>query len=65
MSLFRTSDYTVKNQRVLSKKIKIPTQHKSKKVFCRNCNAQNTESVKMCIQCDVTIRLPKLRRKMK
>jgi len=48
-----------------SPQIRLPTQYKSKKVFCRNCNHHNTESAKMCVQCDVTIREPKLRRKMK
>ena len=48
-----------------SKKIRLPTQHKSKKVFCRNCNCQNTQSAKICVQCECTIKEPKLRRKMK
>jgi len=63
MSLFRNSDYTGKKEPL--KKTKLPTQSKSKKVFCRNCNCRNTESSKICIQCEVTIREPKLRRKMK
>lgn len=48
-----------------SPKVKLPTQLKSKKVFCRNCNKQNTESAKTCVQCDVTIHEPKLRKRMK
>lgn len=63
MSLFRNSDYTRKKEPI--KKTKLPTQAKSKKVFCRNCNKQNTEFAKVCIQCEITIREPKLRRKMK
>ena len=65
MSLFRTTDYKVKNQRVVSKKIKIPTLDKSKKVFCRNCNCQNTSSAKTCVQCEVTMSSKPMRRKMK
>lgn len=65
MSLFRITDYKAKNQRVISKKTKIPTQTKSKKVFCRNCNCQNTESAKVCVQCEIEIKEPKLRRKMR
>ena len=63
MSLFRNSDYARKKEVV--HRTKIPTQDKSKKVFCRNCNAQNTEAAKICIQCEVLIREPKLRKKMK
>lgn len=54
----------VKNQKNYMKKTKLPQDIKSLKVFCRNCNAQNTNSAVMCKQCDVTIREPKLRRKM-
>lgn len=63
MSLFRISDYASKKETV--HKSKIPTQDKSKKVFCRNCNKQNTESAKICVQCSVTLRDPPLRRPMK
>ena len=63
MSLFRNSDY--KRKKKVIHKTKIPTQDKSKKVFCRNCNCQNTEAAKICIQCEVTIIEPKLRKKMK
>ena len=48
-----------------SRKVKLPTQYKSRKVFCRNCNKQNTESAKICVQCGVEIKEPKLHRKMK
>ena len=63
MTIFRYFDYASKKGVV--RKTKLPTQTKSKKVFCRNCNRQNTESAKICSQCAVTIREPKLRRKMK
>lgn len=65
MSLFKTSDYKVKNQKIISKKTKIPTQAKSKKVFCRNCNKQNTPSAKICIQCECTMSSKPMRRKMR
>lgn len=80
MSLLRKSDYyqeSKKNKIVnprrsqhhggirTSKQVRLPTQYKSKKVFCRNCNRQNTESAKVCVQCNVTIKEPKRRRKMK
>lgn len=65
MSLFRTSDFKSKNQKIISKKTKLPTQAKSHKVFCRNCNKQNTVIAKICSQCEVEIREPKLKRKMK
>ena len=79
MSLFRKSDYAdisnknkVVNPRrashggiTTSKKAKIPSNLKSKKVFCRNCNKQNTESAKICIQCEVTLRKPPMRKPMK
>lgn len=79
MSLLRKSDYqqeSKKNKIVNPRRashggiktapqIRLPTQYKSKKVFCRNCNRQNTESAKVCVQCNVTIKEPKRRRKMK
>lgn len=65
MSLFRTSNYKAKNQTIISKKIKIPTQDKSKKVFCRNCNKQNTSTAKICSQCECTMSPKPMRRKMK
>lgn len=65
MSLFKTGDYKAKNQTIISKKIKLPTQNKSKKVFCRNCNCQNTSTAKVCIQCEVTMSSKPMRRKMK
>jgi len=63
MSIFRVDDYTRKKEVV--HKTKIPTQDKSNKIFCRNCNKQNKTSSKVCVQCDVTIREPKLRKRMK
>ena len=65
MSLFRTTDYKVKNQQIISKKIKLPTQVKSHKVFCRNCNCQNIPTAKVCIQCEVTMSSKPMRRPMK
>jgi len=79
MSLFRKSDYEKesKKNKVVSPrrashggirtgtKVRLPTQCKSKPVYCRNCNKQNTESAKICIQCEVTLRNPPLRRPMK
>lgn len=65
MSLFNTGDYKAKNQQIISKKIKLSTQTKSHKVFCRNCNCQNTQSAKICIQCEVTMSPKPMRRKMK
>jgi len=79
MSIFSKSDYKKesKHNKVVnpkrashggiktSKQVKLPTQYKSKKVFCRNCNRQNTESAKICVQCEVTLREPPLRRKMR
>ena len=65
MSIFRIGDYKVKNQKITSKKIKFPTQDKSHKVFCRNCNCQNTPTAKICVQCEVTMSPKPLRKKMK
>ena len=79
MSLFRQSDYEreSKHNKVVSPrrashggiktspKVRLPTQYKSKKVYCRNCNKQNTESARICVQCECTIKEPKLRRPLK
>jgi len=65
LSLLRPGDYKGKNQKIISTKVKQPTQTKSHKVFCRNCNKQNTAIAKICSQCGVEIREPKLRKKMK
>lgn len=65
MSLFRTTNYKAKNQTITSKKTKLPSQEKSHKVFCRNCNKQNTQSAKICSQCEVTMSPKPMRRKMK
>lgn len=48
-----------------STQVRLPSNLKSQKVFCRNCNKQNTQSAKICSQCACTIKEPKLRRKMK
>lgn len=63
ISLFRYSDYTQKKER--PKKTKLPTQAKSKVQYCRNCNCKNKDSAKTCTQCGITLKLPKLRRKMR
>ncbi len=63
MSLFRNSDYARKKETL--HKTKLPTQSKSKKVFCRNCNKQNSASARICVQCELEIKEPKLRKKMK
>lgn len=63
MSIFRISDYTVKKERV--SKTKLPTQSKSKRVFCRNCNRQNPNSANVCSQCGVEMKEPRLRKRMK
>ncbi len=65
MSLFRNTDYKVKNQKIISKKTKLPSQAKSLKVFCRNCNKQNVPTAKICIQCEVTMSSKPMRRKMR
>jgi len=79
MSIFSKSDYQreSKHNKVVSPrrashggiktsvKVKLPAYLKSKPVFCRNCNRQNTESAKICSQCGVTIREPKMRRRMR
>ena len=46
-------------------KVRLSTQFKSKKVFCRNCNKQNTSSAKICVQCEVTMSSKPMRRKMR
>jgi len=63
MSIFRVSDYASKKE--IIHKVRLPTKAKSKVQYCRNCNRKNKDSAIMCSQCDVTLRLPKLRRKMK
>lgn len=63
MSLFRYSDYYKKKETV--HRTKLPTKTKSKVQYCRNCNCKNNNSAKVCTQCGVTLREPKLRRKMK
>ncbi len=63
MSIFTKQDYSSKKETV--HKTKLPTQSKSKIQYCRNCNCKNKDSAKVCTQCEVTLREPKLRRKMK
>jgi len=63
MSIFHNSDYSRKKERV--SKVKIPTQAKSKVKYCRNCNCKNKDSAKICVQCEITMRDPPMRRKMK
>lgn len=63
MSLFRYSDYRKKKEN--PKKTKLPSKTKSKPVYCRNCNRQNSVTAKICIQCECEIKEPKLRRKMR
>ena len=46
-------------------KTKLPTQAKSHKVFCRNCNRQNTPIAKVCSQCGATLRDPPMRKPMR
>ena len=46
-------------------KVKIPQDMKSKVCYCRNCNAKNKDSAKICVQCTVTLKEPKMRRKMR
>ena len=72
MSLFRWSDYNKKwknkppaNQKNYMKKTKLPTTSKTKVQYCRNCNCKNPDGAKTCSQCEVVLREPKLRRKMK
>lgn len=79
MSLLRESDYVqaskqnkIVNPRrashggiATSKKVRLATQDKSKKVFCRNCNKQNTPTAKICIQCECTMSSKPMRKKMK
>ncbi len=49
MSLIRWSDYGRKKES--TKKTKLATQDKTGKYFCRNCNAQNARTAKICAQC--------------
>lgn len=63
MSIFRISDYGRKKETI--HRTRLPTLNKSKKVFCRNCNKQNSTSATVCVQCEVEIKEPKLRKKMK
>jgi predicted amidophosphoribosyltransferase len=62
-TIFRAGDYGRKKEVV--HKVKIPTQDKSNKVFCRNCNKQNTSIAKICSQCEITMSPKPMRKKMK
>jgi len=69
MSIFRYSDYgrkkeKVKNQKLVSKKTRQPTQLRTKKLYCRNCLTQlEANGVgKPCKQCEKTT-VPLKRRK--
>lgn len=70
MSIFRKSDYirdTVsitgrKDNRIISKKTKLPTQTKTHSIYCRNCNCRLKLFTKICSQCGGT-RFQKTRRK--
>lgn len=61
--MFRYSDYGHKKQVV--HRVKLPTQAKSKIQYCRSCNAKNKDSAVVCIQCEITLKKPPLRRKMR
>jgi len=63
MSLFRKEDFASKRE--IIHKTKLPTHFKSKPQFCRNCNAKNKDSALVCIQCGITLKLPKLRKRMR
>lgn len=60
---FRISDYASKKETIHH--TKLPTLNKSKVQYCRNCNCKNKDSAKVCVQCEVTLREPHLRRKMR
>jgi len=63
MSIFRAADYASKKEVI--HKVKLPTQAKSKVQFCRNCRRKNKDNAQTCVQCSITLRLPKLRRPFK
>ena len=63
LSLFKNSDYARKKEKV--SKTKIPTQLKSQVQYCRNCNCKNKDSAKTCVQCEITLKEPKMRRRMR
>ena len=63
MSLFKARDFARKKEVV--HKTRLPTQDKSHKVFCRNCNKQNTATAKVCVQCECTMSPKPLRKKMR
>jgi len=61
--MFRYSDYSHKKEIV--HKVRIPTQSKSRPQYCRNCNAKNKNSALVCVQCEITLKRPPLRKKMR
>lgn len=63
MSIFRKSDYASKKETV--HRTKLPTQSKSKVQYCRNCNCKNKDSALVCIQCEITLKRPPMRRRMR
>ncbi len=63
MVILCMSDYTSKKETI--HKTKLPTETKSKVKYCRSCNAKNKDSATMCSQCEITLRDPPLRRKIK
>lgn len=62
-TIFRVGDYSRKKEVV--HKTRLPTQDKSHKVFCRNCNCQNIPTAKICSQCEVTMSPKPMRKKMR
>jgi len=44
-----------KDQRVYQVKVKLPTQFKLKPCYCRNCGRKNSQTSKVCIQCEVEL----------
>lgn len=57
--IIKNNDYArenkVKNQKVYQTKIKLPTQFKLKPCYCRNCGKKNSQTNKICSQCEVVL----------
>ena len=72
MSFLTKDDYAKENRKyqgrkdatITNKKTKLPTQLKSKPVYCRNCNCKNKRGNENCTQCDIVLKNP-LERPMK
>lgn len=62
MSLFSKKDYVKEHKKTRYPRAKIPTKSKTTYCYCRNCNARNTESDRICRQCEKPIMPPKMRR---